>query len=50
VIAELERRLGKPAICSNQASLWRMLHHAGLAPASGAPGRLFSVAPEDRAG
>ena len=49
VIAELEDRLGKPVICSNQASLWRMLHHAGLAPASGAPGRLFTVAPTDRA-
>jgi maleate isomerase len=49
VIAELERRLGKPAITSNQASLWRMLHHAKLAPAPGAPGRLFGVAPMDRA-
>jgi maleate isomerase len=48
VIAELERRLGKPVISSNQASLWRMLHHAGLPPAPGAPGRLFAVAPVER--
>ena len=47
VIAELESRLGKPVLSSNQACLWRMLHHAGLAPASGAPGRLFSAHPAE---
>ncbi len=45
LIPELERLLGKPVVTSNQASLWRMLHHAGLAPREGAGGRLFEVSP-----
>lgn len=49
VVGEIEARLAKPVVSSNQASLWRLLHHAGLQPRSGAPGRLFRVAPLDRA-
>ena len=45
VIGDLEARLGKPVVSSNQASLWRLLHHAELSPAPDAPGRLFEVAP-----
>lgn len=45
LIEALESRLGKPVLCSNQASLWRMLHVAGLAPPDGAPGRLFRAIP-----
>lgn len=48
-IDELEQRLGKPVISSNQASYWRMLHFAGRKPVPSAPGRLFSVAPLGRA-
>ena len=48
-IAGLEARLGKPVLASNQALLWRMLHHAGLAAAPGAWGRLFDVAPMESA-
>ena len=40
-IDRIERDLGKPAVSSNQASLWRALAHAGVA-AEG-PGRLFAV-------
>lgn len=49
VINELEARLGKPVISSNQAGMWRMLHHAGISPPASAPGRLFTVKPKDRA-
>ena len=48
-IAGLEARLGKPVLCSNQALLWQMLHHAGRAPAPGAWGQLFEVSPLERA-
>ena len=44
-IDEIEARLGKPVVTSNQASAWLMLRHAGLAPAPGAPGQLFAAAP-----
>lgn len=42
VIDEIEARLGKPVISSNQAGLWQLMQHASLTPASG-PGRLFTV-------
>jgi maleate isomerase len=29
-IAEIETRIGKPVVTSNQASAWAMLRHAGL--------------------
>jgi len=49
VIAEIEGRLGKPVISSNQASLWRMAHHAGLSARLRGVGHLFDVAPLDDA-
>jgi len=49
VVAALEDRLGKPVVTSNQAGFWRLLHHAGIAPAPGAPGRLFTLSPPDAA-
>lgn len=49
VIDRIEERLGKPALSSNQASLWAMLRHAGLSPAPGAPGRIFSTTAAGRA-
>ena len=33
VLDEIERRLGKPALCSNQVCAWSMLRAAGLEPA-----------------
>lgn len=47
VIAELETRLGKPVVTSNQASAWRMLAHAGLPAAPHAPGKLFQLSPNE---
>ena len=49
VIAEIEGRLGKPVISSNQASLWRMAHHAGLSARLHGVGHLFDVTPLDDA-
>jgi maleate isomerase len=49
VIDAVENRLGKPVVSSNQASLWRMLRHAGLSPQPEAPGRLFQLTVTDRA-
>lgn len=49
VIEAIEARLGKPVISANQASLWRMLAHAGLPAAPAAPGRLFAHLPLERA-
>ncbi|MEJ8573600.1 ectoine utilization protein EutA [Microbaculum marinum] len=49
-IDEVEQRIGKPVVSSNQASFWRMAQLAGLTPRPDAPGRLFRVAPpRDRA-
>ncbi len=42
LINALEAKLGKPVVSSNQAALWQMLGHAGLTPATGAPGLLFA--------
>lgn len=47
VIDDLERRLGKPVVSSNQASYWRLLHHARCTAQPSAPGRLFDTAPLD---
>lgn len=49
VIADLEARLGKPVVSSNQASYWRLLHHARCTALPSAPGRLFATAPLHRA-
>jgi maleate isomerase len=43
VVDAIEARLGKPVVTSNQAAIWRMTRHAGLALPG--PGRLFSLAP-----
>ena len=49
VIPEIEERLGKPVISSNQASLWRMAHHASLMSGVHGFGRLFDVTPMEDA-
>nr|WP_283254930.1 aspartate/glutamate racemase family protein [Marivita sp. GX14005] len=41
VIDEIEARLDKPALCSNQATFWAMRGIAGLPPRADAVGRLF---------
>ena len=44
VAAEIERRIGKPVVTSNQASVWLTLHRAGLtAPIAGC-GRITTMA------
>ncbi|WP_112323043.1 aspartate/glutamate racemase family protein [Oceanibium sediminis] len=48
VIETLEARLGKPVISSNQAALWKLLSHAGLAPTA-RPGRIFTAMPPEQA-
>ncbi|MFQ5565328.1 MAG: ectoine utilization protein EutA [Paracoccaceae bacterium] len=48
VIDEIETRLGKPVISSNQAGLWQLMQHASVTPARG-PGRLFTVGLGERA-
>jgi len=52
VIPELEDRLGRPVISSNQVTAWMALRLAGCMAPSPAGGKLFSLdlAPEDRAG
>ena len=42
MLADLEARLGKPVVCSNQACLWAMLHLAGLGAEARGPGALFT--------
>lgn len=42
VIAELEQKLGKPVVTSNQATAWTMLQHAGAQKLPQGYGRLFS--------
>ena len=39
---ELERRLGKPVVSSNQATLWACLKRLGIAHQDKRLGRLFS--------
>ncbi len=41
VIAEIEARIGKPVVTSNQASIWAMLRHVGLGQGIEGYGRLF---------
>jgi len=43
VIDEIEKRLGKPLITSNQALAWHMLTLAGLPTTGMGPGRLFNT-------
>lgn len=44
VIDEIERRIGKPVISSNQACLWQLRRHAGSASPLAGFGRLFMLA------
>ncbi|MEZ5535064.1 MAG: aspartate/glutamate racemase family protein [Thiolinea sp.] len=44
VIAELEQRLGKPVVSSNQATLWAMLQHSGIDYQPQGYGQLFQHA------
>ena len=49
VIAELERRTGKPVVTSNQASAWAMARLGGLTDHRPAEfGRLFELGLPDR--
>lgn len=41
IIAEAERRIGKPVLSSNQVLAWHMLHLAGVTAPADAPGGLF---------
>jgi len=52
VIPELEERLGRPVISSNQATAWMALRLAGCMANSPAGGKLFTLdlAPEDKPG
>lgn len=43
-VAEIEYRVGKPVVSSNQASIWAMLAFAGLPAAETGYGRLFRCA------
>lgn len=42
VISDIERRIGKPAICSNQAMIWDTLRLAGVDDRIGGYGQLMS--------
>ncbi len=44
VIADIETRIGKPVLSSNQVLAWHMCRLAGIAPRAGAYGRLISGA------
>jgi maleate isomerase len=44
VVAEIETRLGKPVVTSNQASIWAMSHAAGIASVPEGYGSLFARA------
>jgi len=43
IIEELEQRLDRPVVTSNQAVLWDALDRLGWRDASGCPGRLFAT-------
>jgi maleate isomerase len=43
-VEAVERRLGKPALCSNQVLAWHMLRLAGLQDSPSGAGRLFRLA------
>lgn len=49
VIDEIEARLGKPVVSSNQAALWQLLGHVGLAPPVHGPGQIFAARAPERA-
>lgn len=42
-VAEIESRIGRPVVTSNQASIWAMLRHAGLDGPKTDGGRLFAL-------
>lgn len=42
IVEELERRLQKPVVCSNQAMMWDMLRLAGIADKIPGYGRLLT--------
>ncbi|ORE98941.1 ectoine utilization protein EutA [Aurantimonas sp. 22II-16-19i] len=41
VVAEIEGRIGRPVVTSNQATIWECLHHCEAAPKLANAGRLF---------
>jgi maleate isomerase len=43
LIARIEAAIGKPVVTSNQASIWAMRRHAGLAAPLGGHGRLLAA-------
>ncbi|WP_188850504.1 ectoine utilization protein EutA [Aureimonas glaciei] len=43
VAAELEARIGRPVVTSNQSSAWACLHHCGIAPSLAGTGRLMAL-------
>ena len=47
VAAEIERRIGKPVVTSNQASIWLTLHRAGLTDPIQGCGRVTTLTPPD---
>ncbi len=49
VIEPLERELGKPALASNQATLWYCLRLLGLEDVNSRLGRLFGMKAPARA-
>ena len=44
VIDEIEARIGRPVVTSNQASAWAALNHCGLTAGPRAVGRLMRIA------
>ncbi|MBF0278965.1 MAG: ectoine utilization protein EutA [SAR324 cluster bacterium] len=42
-VEEIEQRIGKPVVSSNQASAWVMMHHAGISSLDGNYGKLFEM-------
>ena len=44
IIEELEAKLGKPVITSNQTVVWDALVRLGWSDRRGCPGRLFATA------
>jgi maleate cis-trans isomerase len=44
IIEELEGRLGRPVITSNQTVIWDALTRLGSSDRRGCPGRLFATA------
>ncbi len=43
IIDSVEQTLGKPVICSNQASMWHCLQLAGISASQSGPGMLFKM-------